>query len=234
MTSVHLKFCSVYRKLTVTTFWANSANDKFKIFFLFLRENRFWHFMETICLKCQNLFSGKTKKNIWKCHLLNFLPRLLSVKDIYGSWQNHPHSVNKGTSPTPPTHIQITSNPIVLRQAWVNETKEYVFIWPSLNEPHYQKILLRTCAPSEDSDQTAHPRSLIRIFSGRFWESQGRKVYSCWQRKLRSDWAEAQDLSLRWAQMLEGTFTRCSSNAYTCHICELLKLTPLCYYIIWL
>ena len=28
------------------------------------------------------------------------------------------------------------------------------------------KTYLRTCAPSEDSDQTAHLRSLIRIFTG--------------------------------------------------------------------
>ena len=28
---------------------------------------------------------------------------------------------------------------------------------------------LRKCAPSEDSDQTAHSRSLIRIFTGRIW-----------------------------------------------------------------
>ena len=26
---------------------------------------------ETICMKCQILFSGKNKKNISKCHLLN-------------------------------------------------------------------------------------------------------------------------------------------------------------------
>ena len=31
---------------------------------------------ETVCLKCQNLFSGK---NIPKCHLLEFLPSMLSV-----------------------------------------------------------------------------------------------------------------------------------------------------------
>ena len=28
---------------------------------------------ETICMKCQNIFPGKTKKNIFKCHLLNSL-----------------------------------------------------------------------------------------------------------------------------------------------------------------
>ena len=31
-------------------------------------------------MKCQNLFSGKNKKNISKCRLLKILPRVLSVK----------------------------------------------------------------------------------------------------------------------------------------------------------
>ena len=40
-------------------------------------------------------------------------------------------------------------------------------------EQQGQKTYLRTCAPSEDSDQTAHSRSLIRIFTGRNLDSQG-------------------------------------------------------------
>ena len=54
--------------LTFTTLWANSADDKL-IISLFRQENRIWHSMqivsngmETICMKCQNLFSGKNKK----------------------------------------------------------------------------------------------------------------------------------------------------------------------------
>ena len=35
--------------------------------------------VETICMKCQNLFSGKNKKNISICFLLKILPRVLSV-----------------------------------------------------------------------------------------------------------------------------------------------------------
>ena len=36
--------------------------------------------IETICMKCQILFSGKNKKKyISICHLLKFLPRVLSV-----------------------------------------------------------------------------------------------------------------------------------------------------------
>ena len=33
-------------------------------------------------MKCQNLFSGKNKKNISKCRLLKILPRVLSVKSL--------------------------------------------------------------------------------------------------------------------------------------------------------
>ena len=57
--------------LTFTILWANSADDKSMMFFLFFSENRVWHFiklsqMETICMKCQNLFSGKNKKKYFK------------------------------------------------------------------------------------------------------------------------------------------------------------------------
>ena len=36
-------------------------------------------------------------------------------------------------------------------------------------EQQRQKTYLRTCAPSENSDQPAHSRSLIRIFLCAFW-----------------------------------------------------------------
>ena len=39
-------------------------------------------------MKCQNLFSGKNKKNISKCHLLNFLPRVLSINILSPSVNN--------------------------------------------------------------------------------------------------------------------------------------------------
>ena len=36
-------------------------------------------------MKCQILFSGKNKKNILKCRLLQILPRVLSVKEADNS-----------------------------------------------------------------------------------------------------------------------------------------------------
>ena len=56
-------------------------------------------------------------------------------------------------------------------------------------------------APSEDSDQPGHPPSLIRVFAVRSIGTWGPNVSSCVQRKLWSDWADAQaDLCLRWLQ----------------------------------
>ena len=66
------------------------------------------------------------------------------------------------------------------------------------NEPQRQKMYFRSCAHSEDSDQPAHPRSLIRIFTGRILDSQGCISFSCGQRRLWSDCVDAQtELSLR-------------------------------------
>ena len=42
----------------------------------------------------------------------------------------------------------------------------------------------RICAPSEDSDQPAHSRSLNRIFTGGIFDGLGCKDSSCGQRRL--------------------------------------------------
>ena len=63
--------------LTVTTLWANSADDKFgDIFLIFPRKQDL-----SFHASCQILFFfGKNMKNISKCHLLKILLRVLSVK----------------------------------------------------------------------------------------------------------------------------------------------------------
>ena len=73
----------------------------------------------------------------------------------------------------------------------------YAFIDVSrLNQQNQQNEY----APNEDSDQPGHPSSLIRVFAGRSMVSSGPKLPSCGQRRLWSDWADAQvDLRLRWA-----------------------------------
>ena len=56
------------------------------------------------------------------------------------------------------------------------------------------------CAPSEDSDQPGHPPSLIRVFAVRMKKAWVLIYPLSAQRRLWSDWADAQaDLSLRWA-----------------------------------
>ena len=63
------------------------------------------------------------------------------------------------------------------------------------------------CAPSEDSDQSdqrkpGHWPSLIRVFAVRMKKAWVLSYPLSAQRRLCSDWAEAQaDLSLRWAHM---------------------------------
>ena len=58
-----------------------------------------------------------------------------------------------------------------------------------------------TCAPSEDSDQPRRPPSLIRVFLVHMKKRWVLNYSVSEQRKLRSDWADAQaDLSLRWVQ----------------------------------
>ena len=93
--------------------------------------------------------------------------------------------------------------------------------------PQHKKSYLRTCAHSEDSDQTAHSRSLIRIFAGPISDSQAYKVSSCGQRRLWSDCVDAQvDLSL-WVYMPLGMFSHVAAHssrkqAYS----NILKISP--------
>ena len=54
------------------------------------------------------------------------------------------------------------------------------------------------CAPSKDSGQPGRPPSQIRAFAGRSVGSLTPILSSCGQRRLRSNWADAQaDVSLR-------------------------------------
>ena len=56
------------------------------------------------------------------------------------------------------------------------------------------------CAPSKDSDQPGHPPSLTRVFAVRMKKPWVISHPLSAQRRLWSDWADAQaDLSLRWA-----------------------------------
>ena len=74
-------------------------------------------------------------------------------------------------------------------------------------EPQRQKKYLRICAPIEDSDQPAHSRDLIRLFTDHILDSQGCKFLHA-DNEDRSDCADAQaDLSVCLVHMSEGAFS---------------------------
>ena len=71
--------------LTITTLWAESADNKFSYFShkIDLDISCILSPEEIVCIKCQSLFSGKKNKKdtyISKCCLLKFLPNMLSLK----------------------------------------------------------------------------------------------------------------------------------------------------------
>ena len=79
-------------------------------------------------------------------------------------------------------------------------------------EPKGSGGLKMVCAPSEDSDQPRYPPSLNRVFAVRSKDIQGPKASSCGQRRLWSDWADAQaDLSSLGAQVILLVLSCCGS-----------------------
>ena len=107
------------------------------------------------------------------------------------------------------------------------ERADYGFVCTSVRSSHlrYSGSLIWTVrkehvpliyAPSEDSDQPAHSRSLIRVSAGRFVDSEGSMVSSAGQWRLLWDCANAKavlsplcldctdaitDLSLHWTHI---------------------------------
>ena len=78
-------FCRISEMINITNYMlsADSADDKLMTFFLFFHENRIWPYMQTaVCMKCQNLFSGK----IPKCRLLKILPSMQNAEGWYLSY----------------------------------------------------------------------------------------------------------------------------------------------------
>ena len=68
-----------------------------------------------------------------------------------------------------------------------------------------QKTYLLTCAPNEDTNKPAHPRSLIRVFVIRMDKRCILCYLNCAKWRFWSDCANAQaDLNLRWAHTSEG------------------------------
>ena len=71
---------------------------------------------------------------------------------------------------------------------WSQTPKTGLVVTWLIYEPPHDKIKKMTCAPSEDSYQPEHPPMLIRVYAVRSkgsHTSQGPKISSCGQRKLR-------------------------------------------------
>ena len=77
-------------------------------------------------------------------------------------------------------HLKTLSFLVVIFSIHLNRR---VFI---MYEPLRQKTYLRTCAPSEDLDQLAHSRCLIRIFTWRILKSQECNASVCGQRRMHA------------------------------------------------
>ena len=88
--------------------------------------------------------------------------------------------------------------------------------WRKSFESQSHKTYLRIRTPSEESDQTAHSRSLIRFFTGRVLDSQGCNVSSCRQLSLSGDCAEAKAVHVRYVflklRLIWTTCTFCLQN----------------------
>ena len=84
-------------------------------------------------------------------------------------------------------------------------------IMKNRNEPQCQKIYLWTCAPSEDSDQPAHSRSLIRIFAWCIWITKDAKL-------LHTD-NEASDQTVRMRRLIWVFVGR------TCHKGQIIQMS---------
>ena len=69
-------------------------------------------------------------------------------------------------------------------------------LFKTVYEPRHDKTNKMACAPSEDSDQPGHLPSLIRVFAVHMKKPWVLNYQSSAQRRLWSDWADAQaDLS---------------------------------------
>ena len=111
-------------------------------------------------------------------------------------WWAHMHSSGKCCAPA---HIKF---PVYLfSDKSLNSSWYFNVYYFNSSGSNVRKCTLRTCTTSEDSDQPVRSHSLIRIFTGCILDRQGCKV-SCWQRRLKSDWAGAQaQSSLRWTHI---------------------------------
>ena len=82
------------------------------------------------------------------------------------------------------------------------------FFLTACGSQRLETCLRGTCPPSEDSDQPAYSRFLIRIFAWHIWINNVRSFLVMRTTQTLTDCADAQaDLSLRSAHMSKDTFS---------------------------
>ena len=88
------------------------------------------------------------------------------------------------------------------------------YTWEPYEQQH-EKVYLLEYAPNEVSDQTAHSRSLIRVFVVRMKKLCILGYPKCAQGRFRSVCANAQaDLNLRWAHISEDRFSEVTAHMW--------------------
>ena len=128
-----------------------------------------------------------------------------------GIWKNIPKSSN--THLIQADLLQTGEMPIWVIAAWSGHFVGFVACWIIwfMTMMHIVQSFCKwattwqnqqtECAYSKDSDQPGHPPSLIRVFAVRMKKPWVLSYPLSAQRRLWSDWADAQaDLSLRWAR----------------------------------
>ena len=97
--------------------------------------------------------------------------------------------------------------------------------WHGTSETYFLK-----CAHSEDSDQPAHSRSLIRIFTERILDNQGKFLHAdnetFTRRRKRAEWFKSSSD----AHVRRYVFSRCGS---LCHIEQKMRKTCLKVWGVW-
>ena len=93
---------------------------------------------------------------------------------------------------------------------WKTRTQIILCIrYPLIYEPAHNKTYNKTCATSEDLDQTAHPRSLIRVFADRMCRLQPPGYPKGDERESLPYWVDVHaDLSLCWLHRSYCRFCR--------------------------
>ena len=95
------------------------------------------------------------------------------------------------------------------------------------SEPPHDKTNKMACAPSEDSDQPGHPPGLIRVFTVRKKKDWVLSYPLSTQRRIWSNWAHAQAVSLCWVpshivgfvmRQLKWVWSRENLSLETCNL----------------